>query len=1039
MILSDLSIRRPVLAVMMTMALLVLGVVSYFALPVDLFPNIDFPFVVVTVVYPGAGAEAVETDVTKKIEDAINPISGVKHIQSISQEGYSQTLVEFTLETDALDAAADVRDKVTAARGQLPLDVEDPIIQRWDPSAQPIISLAISGPQPRRDLTDYADDVIKKRLESIPGVGSATLVGPAEREIQIRLDPEQLAAYDLSAARVASAITAANIELPAGRVTEGNRELVLRTMGRIDRVKAMENIVVLTPHGRLLRLGEIARIIDTEAEVRSASRLNGLPAVGLDITRQSGANTVEIAERVKRELAKIRAELPAGMNITIARDNSVFIRDAVEDVLVNIAYGGTLAVIVIFLFLANMRSTLISAIAIPASIIATFTLMNAMGFTLNMMTLLGLSLAVGLLIDDAIVVIENIYRHLEMGKTPIEAARDATSEIGPAVAATTFSIIVVFLPIAFMEGIVGRFFFSFGVTVAFAVAVSLFVAFTLTPMLSSRFLKPEAELEKTKLHHALARWDNMFRHVERKWYRPALRWCLRHRFLTALFSVLAFFASLGLVPLIGSEFIPETDQDIFFVSFEGLPGESLETTIHHIEPVEKLLLERPEVTSVLVTIGSGTRPVSAGTITARLVSKSDRALGADSLTKIVRRELKAIPGYLFTVSKGESEGGGYPIELSIRGPDLDELENIADTVFSIASRVPGVADLKSSLEAGKPEMQIHLRRDLAADLGVTPAAVAQTLRLYFDGDVVTRFKDGDDEYDVRVQVAQAVTNDPAGISQLSIPSTKEITGRDRFTVPLAQVASVTRTSGPSQINRYDRIREIRLSGNVIDRPAGDVRADIMTALDSLRLMPGYQIGAVGEAEIQEESFGSIFTALFLAIIFIYFILASQYNSFMDPLSIMAALPLAIIGAMGSLWVFGSPLSIMSLIGIVLLMGLVTKNGILLIDFARQRREQGMERNEALLEAGPIRFRPIIMTSLSTIFGALPLALALGAGAELRAPIARAVIGGMISSTILTLLVVPVVYSYFDDLAHGNFRAIFGFKPKEGAAEPPTQM
>jgi len=1030
MILSDVSIRRPVFAVMMTMALIILGVVSYFALSVDLFPNIDFPFVVVTVTYPGAGAEAVESDVTKKIEDAVNPIAGVKHIQSISQEGYSQTLIEFTLETDPLDAAAEVRDRVTAARGELPEDIEAPIILRYDPSQQPIISLAVSGPQPKRDLTDFADDIIKKRLESLPGVGSATLVGPAEREIQVRLDPKRLEAFDLSALQVARAIGDANIELPAGRLVQGNRELVLRTMGRVSRVNQLKDVVVLTPHGRLLRLGEIADVIDTEAEPRSASRLNGLPAVGIDIARQSGANTVEVAGRVKAELDKIRRDLPPGMNITIARDDSVYIRNAVEDVLVNIAYGGALAVLVIFLFLANMRSTIISAIAIPTSMIATFTLMRAMGFTLNMITLLGLSLAVGLLIDDAIVVIENIYRHLEMGKKPVQAARDATSEIGLAVTATTFSIIVVFLPVAFMSGIIGRFFFSFGITVAFAVAVSLFVAFTLTPMLSSRFLVPEAELEKTRLHHALARWDRMFRYIEKQWYRPALKWCLSHRFLTSLFAGAAFVLSLMLVPLIGSEFIPETDRNMFFVTFEGLPGESLETTIHQIEPVEKMLLNRPEVTNVLVTIGSGTNPVSAGNISARLVDRSDRELHVDSLIKIIRQDLRQFPGYIFTVESGESEGGGRPIELSLRGPDLIQLEKYADIVAAKTRAVPGVADLKTSVEAGKPEMQVHLRRDLAADLGVTPAAVAQTLRLYVDGQVVTRFKEGDEEYDVRVQVAEDVRHDPSVVGRLIVPSTKEITGRDRYAVPLAQIADVARTTGPTQVNRYDRIREIRLSGNVVDRPAGDVRADIMTAVDSLDLLPGYTIGAVGEAEIQAESFSSILVALVLAVLFIYLILASQYNSFMDPLSIMAALPLAIIGAMVSLWFFGSAFSIMSLIGIVLLMGLVTKNGILLIDFTKQRREQGMSRDEALLEAGPIRFRPIIMTSLSTIFGALPLALALGAGAEMRAPIARAVIGGMVSSTILTLLVVPVVYSYFDDLAHGNFRAIFGLKPKK---------
>lgn len=1033
MILADVSIRRPVFAVTMTLALVVLGTVSYTALSVDLFPEIDFPYVVVTVVYPGAGAEAVELDVTKKIEDAVNPIAGVKSIQSTAQEGYSLTVIEFTLETDPLDAAAEVRDRVTAARALLPDDIEPPVIQRFDPSAQPIIALAVSGPQPSRDLTDYADEVIKRRLDNIPGVGSAELVGAAEREIQIRLDPVRLAALDLSPQQVADQIGLANLELPAGRLVEGRRELVVRTMGRVEQVTDFEDVVVLTPHGRLLRLEEIATVSDTEAEPRSASRLNGLPAVGINITRQSGANTVEVAERVHAELDRLRLLLPPGMSITVARDYSTFIRDAVHDVLINIAYGGTLAVLVIFLFLSNLRSTLISALAIPTSIIATFTLMRAMGFTLNTMTLLGLSLAVGLLIDDAIVVIENIYRHLEMGKKPEAAAKDATSEIGLAVSATTFSIVVVFLPVAFMSGIVGQFFFSFGITVACAVVVSLFVAFTLTPMLSARFLTRDAPATRAPLYRVLALWDDAFRYVERAWYRPALRWCLSHRFVTLSIATLAFAVSLALVPLIGSEFLPATDENVFFVSFEGLPGESLETTIRQIEPVERLLKGMPEVASVLTTIGAGTRPVYGGTISAQLVDKSERERSVFAIMKAARQELTAIPGYLFTVDREEAEGGGRPIDISLCGPDLERLEHYADVAIAAAGRVPGVADLKSSLEKGKPELQVSLRRDLAADLGVTPAAVAQNLRLFVDGLVVTRFKDEGEEYDVRVQVQESDRRDPKRLGRLPVPSTKEITGRDRFTVPLAQIAAISRTSGPSQVNRYDRQREIRVTGSVVDRPAGDVRADVMLVLDSLDLLPGYSLRAVGEAEIQAESFSNIFTALILAVIFIYLILASQYDSFSDPLSIMGALPLAIIGALVSLWIFGSALSIMSLIGLVLLMGLVTKNGILLIDFAKQRRRLGMERDLALLEAGPIRLRPILMTTFSTIAGALPLALGLGEGAEFRAPIARAVIGGMVSSTVLTLLVVPVIYSYIDDLTHGNFRALFGLERRKGSA------
>ncbi len=1031
MILSDVSIRRPVFAAMMSVALIVLGVTSYFALSVDLFPNIDFPFVIVSVVYPGASAETVETDVSKKIEDACNTIAGVDNIQTTAYEGYSLTFIQFTLETNGLDAAADVRDKVASIRGNLPEDIDEPVVQRYNPEEQPILSLAISGSQAKRDLSDYVDKTIRPRLENISGVGAATLVGQAEREIQVRLDPERMSALDITPSLVAGKLRSANIEYPGGKVNEDGREFILRTMGRFTSVQQIRDLVVLTPHGRFVRLSEIAEVLDTEKQPTSASRLNGETSVGLDIRRQSGANTVKVAEGVKKELENIRADLPAGMSIAIVNDQSVFIRNAIDDVLVNIAYGGTLAVIVIFLFLANVRSTIISGLAIPTSIIATFTLMRLLGFTINFMTLLGLSLAVGLLIDDAIVVIENIYRHIEMGKKPMQAAREATNEIGLAVSATAFSIIVVFLPVAFMSGIVGQFFYSFGMTVAFAIAISLFVAFTLTPMLSSRFLKIGDQTKKG-FYKRIRGFGNFFAYVEREWYRPALRWCLAHRFATVGIATLAFLGSLFLGSFIGSEFIPQTDQSYVYVNFEGRAGNSLKKTIDQVKPVEKLIMGHPEVVSVLTTIGSGSNPVYKGLITVNLTDLNKREVSADSLSKLLRVELKTVPGLFYTVGL-EADQHGAPISISVRGPDLNKIDTYANQLIDSIKHIPGAVDLQSSMEAGKPELRVNLNRDMISDLGVNVADVAQTLRTFIDGDVVSRYKDGEDEYDIRLQVEENYRNDPNSLGILSVPSAKEITGRDRFVVPLNHIADITPSSGPAEIRRYDRMREVRISGGVVDRSSGEVRSDIQLVMDSMNLPQGYNMTMVGEAEYMAESFRNIFLALALAIIFIYLVLSSQYNSFVDPLSIMMSQPLAIVGAMVSLLIFRSNFSVISMIGIVMLMGLVTKNAILLIDFAKQRRAQGMERNQALMEAGPIRFRPILMTALSTIFGVLPLALGFGSGAELRAPIARAVMGGMISSTFLTLLVIPVVYTYFDDLAHGNFRAIFGMKPKQGKA------
>ncbi|MCP4568893.1 MAG: efflux RND transporter permease subunit [FCB group bacterium] len=1032
MILSEVSIKQPVFATMMTVALLVLGFTSYFALSVDLFPDVDLPFIIVSVAYPGAGAESVEIDVSKKIEDAVNTISGIKHIESTAQEGLSLTVIEFTLETEGIDAAAEVRDKLATIRADLPEDIEEPVIQRWDMDAQPIISLAVSGPQSMRDLTDFVDDVMRPRLENISGVGAASVVGGAEREIQVRLDPARMSALDLTPLMVAGKLQSANIEIPGGRIIDGNREWVIRTMGRFKSVEEIRNLVILRPNGRLVRLDEVAEVIDTEKEAMSATRLDGQTAVGLEIRRQSGANTVRVAEEIMAELKEFEKELPAGMSIIVANDASKFIKDAIEDVIVNIVYGGGLAILVIFLFLASGRATIISGIAIPTSIIATFTLMRMMGFTINFMTLLGLSLAVGLLIDDAIVVIENIYRHMQMGKKPLEAAREATNEIGLAVSATTFSIIVVFLPVAFMSGIVGQFFFQFGLTVAFAIAVSLFVAFTVTPMLSSIFLKPEAEVMKTMVYRRLRGWSNFFKYLETNWYTPVLRWCLAHRLTTMSVATLAFFGSLMLMPLIGSEFMPQTDESMIYISFEGRTGDRLETTLERVGEIESLLQSHPEVVSVLTTIGAGSKPVYGGSMTVKLVGITERDIGADSLIKIVREELKSIPGYFCSVGMEPQEEHGGQVIVSIRGHDRDELDRLSDELMSRIKSIPGLVDMQSSTEAGKPELRVNLDRDLISDLGVSVADVAMTIRTFVDGDVVTRLKEDDKEYDIRLQVAEEYRRDQNSLGLLAVPSSKEIDGRDRYTVPLSQIAEIEQQSGPSEIRRYDRLRESRVTGGVADRPAGDVRADIQTVIDSLTLMSGYNMKLVGEAELQEESFTQIVIAMGLAVIFIYLVLASQYNSFVDPLAIMMSQPLAIVGAMVSLWLFGSPFSIMSLIGIVLLMGLVTKNAILLVDFAKQRRAQGMERNDAIMEAGPIRFRPIMMTALSTIFGVLPLALALGSGAELRAPIARAVIGGMISSTLLTLLVIPVVYTYFDDLAHGNFRALLGLKPKQKA-------
>ncbi len=1030
--LSDISVRRPVFATMMIGALLVLGAFSYLDLAVEMFPEVDFPIVVVQTFYPGAAAEAVETEVTKKIEEAINQISGVRHIQSSSREGYSLQVIEFLLEVDGTVASQDVREKVSGIRATLPDDIEEPIVSQFDPGAQAIMSLALSGSRSPREITQLAEDVIKPRLEPIPGIGQVQIIGGSEREIRVLLDPDMMEAYGVTVGHVQRAIASANLEVPGGRVEESSREYLVRMQGRMTRIEQFDSVIVKNKNGSPVYLSDLARVVDTIAEQRSLSRYNGKSAVGLNILRQSGANVVKMAARTREVIAELQKELPPGVDIQIVNDNSNFIEDSIHEILTNIQIGTILAVIVIFLFLLDGRPTLITGLSIPISIIGTFTAMKFLGFTINFMTLLGLSLAVGILIDDAIVVVENIYRHLDEGKSPFKAAIDGTKEIGLAVSATTFSIIMVFLPVAFMEGIVGRFFYQFGMTVAFAVLISLFVAFSLTPMLSSRMLKKNHE-SSTGPGSALGRFWLSIRNVLNLWnrgfdilkpsYRAMLAWSLRHRWLIVLIATGTFVSSLYLAGQLGSEFIPETDEGRMYVSIKTPPGTDLEDTSRRFGQVEKILSGFKEVTGMFVNIGGGNSAVTEGTILVRLTDAATRELSAPQLMDSARILLANIPGIKYSLSKESGQGNhGKPIEVSIRGDDLDELSRIVHEVQAIARSVPGATDIDNTMEEGKPEVRINVDRQAADDLGLNIGSIAMTVRSLIEGEVVTRYKEGDEEYDVRLQLDLPYRNSVAALGRIRVESSKELPNGDKFQVPIDRVATLSRGTDIGKYNRYDRKREVRVSANAMSGAfSGSIAQKILDSAATLKLPPGYDIGAVGTQEFMEESFQNIFKALLLAVVFIYLLLASQYESFFDPLSIMVSLPLSLVGAILGLLVFKSSLSIMSMIGIVMLMGLVTKNAILLIDFVKQQRANGVSRSEAILIAGPVRLRPILMTAFATVFGMLPLALGLGPGAEMRSGMARAAIGGMISSTLLTLIVVPIVYTIIDDMSGFLFR------------------
>ena len=1025
--LSAVAIRRPVFATMMVGALLVLGIFSYTDLAVDMFPEIDFPFVTVVTIYPGASAETVETEVTKKIEDASNEASAIRHISSISRESYSLVIIEFELERDGAEATQDVREKVAAIRGELPDDIDAPVVSQYDPGARPIISLVVSGDRPAREITELTKNRIRRRLESVNGIGNVRLVGGEEREIAIALDPEKMEAYGVTTFQVTNSIAAANMEIPGGRIDESSREYLIRMAGRLNAVGQFNDIIVKTINGVPVYLKDIARVIDTVGEQRSLSVFNKRRAVSLSLVKQSGANTVEVSSRVKAIVAELQEEMPPDVDIAIVNNDAKYIEDSVHEVLFNIQIGTLLAVVVIFLFLLSFRPTIITGLSIPISIVATFTVMKMLGFTINMMTLMGLSLAVGILIDDAIVVIENIFRHMRQGKSAMEAAFSGTKEIGLAVMATTLSIVAVFVPIAFMSGIVGRFFLQFGITVSVAVLISLFVAFTLTPMLSSRFLEEKKSMvQRRGLLAALSRgisavwqpilkvlsvWNTAFEKTKPV-YLGLLRGSLRRRWLVMLVAAASFIMAIYLATFLGSEFMTQTDEGRFFVYVDTPPGTDLAGTAERFNTVDDVVRQLDEVTETYITIGAGNDPVTRGTILVRLTDKDQRDVNVFELIDSTRVLLSSIPGIKFSIGTGGGHGS-KSVELSIRGSDMKQLVTLVHEVQRIAYDTPGAIDIDNTLEEGKPELQVQVDRKKASDLGLSLLEIPMTVRTLVEGEVVSKFKDGDEEYDVRVRLDEPFRNTVEDVGRILIRSDKEIDGIDPFLVPVSRIADITKTSTVGEYNRYDREREVRVNANVLGGYfPGTVTNEIMATAAQVDLPPGYDIRAVGEAEIMAEAFANIFKALILAVIFIYMLLASQYGSFTDPLSIMLSLPLSLIGAIIGLT--GQSLSIMSLIGIVLLMGLVTKNAILLIDFVKQLRAEGMPRSEAILHAGPIRLRPILMTTFAMVFGMLPLALGFGPGAELRAPMARAAIGGIISSTLLTLVVVPVVYTLIDD-------------------------
>ncbi len=1033
MFLSDLSIRRPIFASVMMLALVTLGIFSYKRLAVDMFPDVEIPVVTVVTKFPGASPESVEREVSKRIEEAVNPIAGVKKVLSISREGVSTVVVQFQLEVRLNDGAQETRAKVAAIRGELPQGIEEPIIQKLDFAAAPIVSLAVrSDALSPRDLTTLVEKKVKRRFENIPGVGKVDLIGASKREVNVRIDQPRLEALGMGVDEVISGLQSENVNTPLGRITRDGSEFPLRISGKPVEVPQFADMVIGGRNGRPVKLGEVAEVVDGIEEQRSLALVNGVPAVALNIQKQSGANTVSVVDAVKKEIGRLQPDLPAGTRIEMVRDASTEIRDSVHDVQVTLVLGGLLTVFIVFCFLNSWRSTVITGLTLPISVISSFIVMNFMGMTLNVMTLMALSLAIGLLIDDAIVVRENIVRHLEHGQDHYEAAAAGTSEIGLAVLATTFSIVAVFVPVAFMKGIVGRFFFQFGITVAFAVLVSLFVSFTLDPMLSSRWHDPD--IDRTGRRHLLARIldrfnDGFDRAADR--YRGVISWALGHRKTIVLLATFTFACGLFAFGSLKTEFFSPVDRAEFQINFKTSPDASLQETRGRIDAVLAEIRRIPEVRSTFATIGAGdTGTVRDGMVYVKLGEKRDRKRRQDAIQQEVRRRLDGIPGILPAIVEVGRVTGDKPFNVAVRGEDIDLLKKYAAALKAEIYKIPGIVDLEVTLEHDIPEYRLKVDGKRAADLGVNTGGIARTLGALVGGQAVTTYEDRDgDAVNVRVRLPSDLRKDPSQVERLRLAVSRP---EGVALVPLGAVARYGLSDTPSEIDRQALTREVVLSANLDGLPLGEAMKKVREVSARMPMAPGYRVAFTGEGEDMVESFGYMAEALLLAVIFVYLILAAQFESFIDPLAIMLSLPLSIVGMAGMLLLTGDTINIMSLIGLIMLMGLVTKNAILLVDFAKVLQHRGMDRTEAVIAAGRTRLRPILMTTLAMIFGMLPLALAIGAGAEERAPMARAVIGGLITSTMLTLLVVPVVYTLLDDFGDWARRKVKG-KSRTAAA------
>ncbi|CAN5512281.1 N/A [soil metagenome] len=1038
--LAEICVKRPVFATMIILSLVVVGAFSFFSLGVDLFPKVDFPTITVTVRNPGASPQEIETEITDKIEEAVNTVSGIDELRSTSIEGISQVFVQFVLEKDVNIAAQEVENRVQTAIPNLPETAEQPTVQKLDSDAAPVLRIVVSAPTSLTEVTETAKTKIKQRIESVSGVGQVTIIGGRERQINVWMNPDKMRSYNVTPVEVSAALRIQNQEFPGGRVDEGAREINIRTLGKIKEPKDFENVVVATRGTYQVKIKDIGYVEDGAEEVRTSSLLNGQPAVTLIVSKQSGQNTVAVAHAVKETLKEIKPNLPPTFQMQIIGDNSIFIENSLDAIERHPIEGGILASIVVFLFLWNIRTTFIAALAIPTSIISTFGLIYAMGYTLNSITMLSLTLMVGIVIDDAIVVLENIYRYVEeKGMSPYQAAIEGTREIGLAVLATTLSLMAVFVPIGFMGGIVGRFMSSFGLTASFAIAVSLLVSFTLTPMLAARLIKsPKPKVQNPKPEELEIHGDGMVATAEIQnpkskiqnskdsWfyriidgtYTTFLKFSMAHRWLIVLLCVLVFLSIIPLFMLVGKNFLPVDDQSQFEVSVRAPEGFSLQASSVLLERIATDIRKMPGVSHTLITVGGGQQQVvNSGSIYVKLSDIGDRPKSQEQMMVDARELLKKSeyhPDQLRTAVQQVAafSGGGFRnanVQFLVGGPDLKKLEEISAKIVEKLKTVPDAVDVDSTLISGKPEVQLVIDRARAADLGVRVGDISQALNILVAGQEATTFNAGTEQYEVRVRAINSFRSDIEGLNKMVVPSTK------LGTVTLDQVVKTKEGTGPSAIDRVNRQRQVTILANT--RPGGSATT-IQTALDKivseLNLPEGYKTGYAGQSKELGKAGFYFMLAIALSFIFMYIVLAAQFESFIHPITILLTLPLSIPFGILSILIAGQTVNIFSGLGLLLLFGVVKKNAILQIDHTNQLRSLGMNRYDAIIQANRDRLRPILMTTIALVAGMIPLVVSTGAGAGTNRSVGVLVVGGQSLCLLLTLLAVPVFYSLFDD-------------------------